>query len=124
MEPQPEPAVATMQVCGHDLQAAAEGLNLVGVRVDDLAAFSALPQVADLQKMTLSEVTFSDAGWAGLLAGIRKRPRLTHLSLVACGLGSKQRRGSGGHLRRRLLPQHRDAAPVRERRHHGETQLW
>eukprot|EP01048_Picozoa_sp_COSAG05_P000320 COSAG05_NODE_8_length_40675_cov_148.837539_29_plen_1881_part_00 len=87
MEPQPE--ITTALVCGAALSVTAEELELAGVEVKDRAAFTALSQVVNLHKITLSKMTFADAGWDGLLAGIKAGTRLTHLSLTACGLGPK-----------------------------------
>ena len=87
MEPQPE--TDTALVCGAALSVTAEELDLAGVEVKDPAAFTALSQVVNLQKITLSKITFADAGWDGLLTGIKAGARLTHLSLTACDLGPK-----------------------------------
>ena len=87
MEHQPE--TATALVCGAALSVTAEELDLAGVEVKDPAAFTALSQVVNLQKITLSKMTFSDAGWESLVTGIKACPHLTHLNLTACGLGPK-----------------------------------
>eukprot|EP01048_Picozoa_sp_COSAG05_P027353 COSAG05_NODE_7941_length_753_cov_6.923547_1_plen_104_part_10 len=71
MEHQPETAVAI--VCGAALSVTAEELDLAGVEVKDRAAFSGLPQVANLRTITLSKMTFSDAGWESLMIGIKER---------------------------------------------------
>ena len=77
MESQPE--ITTALVCGTAISVAAEELELAGVEVKDRAAFTALSQVVNLHKITLSKMTFADAGWDGLLAGIKAGTRLTHL---------------------------------------------
>eukprot|EP01048_Picozoa_sp_COSAG05_P031858 COSAG05_NODE_11870_length_492_cov_1.030534_1_plen_128_part_01 len=87
MKPQPE--TATALVCGTAVSVAAEELELAGLQVEGPAAFSALSQLTNLRTITLSQVTFTDAGWDGLLAGIKARPHLTHLNLTRCGLGPK-----------------------------------
>ena len=87
MEHQPE--TATALVCGAALSVTAEELNLAGLQVEGPAAFSALSQVANLRTMTLTKMTFSDAGWESLVTGIKACPHLTHLNLTACGLGPK-----------------------------------
>ena len=87
MEPQPE--TATALVCGTAVSAAVEELELAGLQVKGPADFSALSQVANLRTMTLTKMTFSDAGWESLVTGIKARPHLTHLNLTACGLGPK-----------------------------------
>ena len=81
MEPQPETATATVRVCGQDIQTTAEELKLAGLQVKDPADFTALSQVVNLQKITLSKMTFTDAGWESFVAGIKESPHLTHLNL-------------------------------------------
>ena len=90
MEPQPETATATVRVCGHDIQTTAEELELAGLQVKGPEAFSALSRLVNLRTITtLSKMTFSDAGWESLVAGIKGSPHLTHFNLTACGLGPK-----------------------------------
>ena len=86
---QPQPETATVLVCGAALSITAEGLELAGVQVKGPAAFSALSQLVNLRTITLSKMTFSDAGWESLVTGIKACPHLTHLNLAACGLGPK-----------------------------------
>eukprot|EP01048_Picozoa_sp_COSAG05_P010043 COSAG05_NODE_864_length_6891_cov_387.780330_3_plen_84_part_00 len=81
MEPQPETATATVRVCGQDIQTTAEELKLTGLQVKHPAAFLALSKLTNLQKMTLSKMTFADAGWDGLLVHITACRHLTHLNL-------------------------------------------
>eukprot|EP01048_Picozoa_sp_COSAG05_P015084 COSAG05_NODE_1776_length_4111_cov_87.186174_2_plen_817_part_00 len=87
MEPQPE--TATVLVCGTAIPVTAEELELAGVQVKGPEAFSALSQLVNLRTITLSKMTFSDAGWESLVAGIKGSPHLTHFNLTACGLGPK-----------------------------------
>eukprot|EP01048_Picozoa_sp_COSAG05_P007247 COSAG05_NODE_506_length_9178_cov_36.187576_4_plen_192_part_00 len=86
MEPQPETATATVRVCGQDIQTTAEELELADLQVRGPEAFSALSRLVNLRAITLSKMTFSDAGWESLVAGIKGSPHLTHLNLTACGL--------------------------------------
>ena len=87
MEPQPE--TATVLVCGTAIPVTAEELELAGLQVKGPEAFSALSRLVNLRTITLSKMTFSDAGWESLVAGIKGSPHLTHLNLTACGLGPK-----------------------------------
>eukprot|EP01048_Picozoa_sp_COSAG05_P020298 COSAG05_NODE_3414_length_2080_cov_6.971731_2_plen_85_part_01 len=85
MEPQPE--TATVLVCGTAIPVTAEELELAGLQVKGPEAFSALSRLVNLRTITtLSKMTFSDAGWESLVAGIKGSPHLTHLNLTACGL--------------------------------------
>eukprot|EP01043_Picozoa_sp_COSAG02_P066745 COSAG02_NODE_10487_length_1931_cov_1.963428_1_plen_159_part_10 len=86
MEP-PAGEPTTLARGGVGPSTAAEELRLAGRRVDGPAAFVALSQEANLRSLTLSQVTFSDAGWDGLVAAVRECPRVNGLSLVGCGLG-------------------------------------
>ena len=87
MEPQPE--TATVLVCGTAFPVTAGELELAGLQVKGPEAFSALSRLVNLRTITLSKMTFSDAGWESLVAGIKGSPHLTHLNLTACGLGPK-----------------------------------
>ena len=87
MEPQPETASAL--VCGTALSTTATELNLTGVRADDRAAFSALPELVNLRTLILSNIRFSDEGWGELMTALRKCPRLARLEMAGCGLGPK-----------------------------------
>ena len=119
MEPQPE--TATVLVCGTAIPVTAEELELAGLQVKGPEAFSALSRLVNLRTITLSKMTFSDAGWESLVAGIKGSPHLTHFNLTACGRGSEARRGLRGHLLLRRL-QHHHALPGQERRAHRQTQ--
>ena len=91
MEPQAETALATATalVCGTALSVTATELNLTGVRADDRAAFSALPELVNLRTLILSNIRFSDEGWGELMTALRKCPRLARLEMAGCGLGPK-----------------------------------
>ena len=78
-----------MSVCGQDVHTTATELNLTGVRADDRAAFSALPELVNLRTLILSNSRFSDEGWAELMTALRKCPRLGRLEMAGCGLGPK-----------------------------------
>ena len=89
MEPEPQPETASALVCGTALSTTATELNLTGVRADDRAAFSALPELVNLRTLILSNSRFSDEGWAELMTALRKCPHLTRLEMVGCCLGPK-----------------------------------
>ena len=89
MEPEPQPETASALVCGTALSTTATELNLTGVRADDRAAFSALPELVNLRTLILSNSRFSDEGWAELMTALRECPRLARLEMASCGLGPK-----------------------------------